>query len=135
MLPHVQQVHNTNSFYNHQEHTGGCLLFSLMSAEPDATGRHIVVMSLSGDDAHDSPVDYIAKTNKDLVDFPLVSVIYENDDFSVTMDGTAPQVVDAIVQDPQHGSAPYTGANTAQTICKTGSDADIEKNIMCFFLM
>ena len=92
-----------------------------MSAEPDATGRHSVVLSLSGDDAHTSAVDYITKTAKGWTDFPLVSVIYEDDDFSVTTYGTAPQVVDATVQDPWTGNAAahYAGDATTQTICES----------------
>lgn len=133
---------NANSFYTLQEHTGGCLLlpvceqsrYSLISAEPDATGRHSVVLSLSGDDAHTSAVDYITKTAKGWTDFPLVSVIYEDDDFSVTTYGTAPQVVDATVQDPWTGNAaaPYTGDATTQKICVNSFDANIDRNNMCF---
>ena len=62
-----------------------------------------------------------------------MTVVYEDDDFSVTSDGTAPQVVSASVMDtwPDDASV-YSGADTTQEVCTDASEADIESNNMCF---
>ena len=62
-----------------------------------------------------------------------MTVVYDDDDFSVTSDGSAPQVVSASVMDTWHDDAPvYSGADTTQEVCTDASEADIESNNMCF---
>lgn len=113
--------------------------YTLMSEKSDANGKHTPILSFSGDAAHAAVVDYVKKTNaKDLTfekkaHFPLVKVVYDDDNFSVTSDGTPPQVVDVTVTDPWSTDHPaFTGADVTQTICNDASEADIDENNMCF---
>ena len=63
----------------------------------------------------------------------MVKVVYDDDNFSVTSDGTPPQVVDVTVTDPWSTDHPaFTGADVTQTICNDASEADIDENNMCF---
>lgn len=138
-----------NAYYTPQVHTGWCLLlatceqsrYSVMSAEPDANGMHTPILSLSGDAAHNAAVEYIRATtaSEDLtfttkVPFPLVTIVYDDHDYAVTDDGSPPQVVSAVIKDPwsEDGAAVYSGSGTTQTVCSSASDADIDKNNMCF---
>ena len=89
-----------------------------MSEYPGDDGKHQVVLSFSGAEAHDAVLDYVKATNgKDLsfekkVHFPLVKVAYADD---ATVDGI-PQVMFATITDPWD-AAVYTGDDTSQAVC------------------
>lgn len=89
-----------------------------MSEYPGDDGKHQVVLSFSGAEAHDAVLDYVKTTNsKDLsfekkVHFPLVKVAYADDE---TVDGI-PQVMSATITDPWD-AAVYTGDDTSQAVC------------------
>ena len=89
-----------------------------MSEYPGDDGKHQVVLSFSGAEAHDAVLDYVKATNgKDLsfekkVHFPLVKVAYADD---ATVDGI-PQVMSATITDPWD-AAVYTGDDTSQAVC------------------
>jgi hypothetical protein len=138
----------TNVIYSPQEHTGWCLLldvceasrYTLLSQLPDANGKHTPVLSITGDNAHANVVKYIKDTNPFSLEFdnkahfPLVNVVYEEDDLiAVGRAGAPPQVMNATIIDtwPKDSSV-YTGSDTTQTIYKTASEADIDANNLCF---
>ena len=89
-----------------------------MSEYPGDDGKHQVVLSFSGAEAHDAILNYVKATNgKDLsfekkVHFPLVKVAYADD---ATVDGI-PQVMSATITDPWD-AAVYTGDDTSQAVC------------------
>ena len=56
----------SNAFYSPQRHTGWCLQlqvcidsgYSLMSLEPDESGRHSILMAFAGDESQQAVLDY-----------------------------------------------------------------------------
>jgi hypothetical protein len=137
-----------NVIYYPEKHTGWCLLldvcvesrYTLLSRLPDATGKHTPLLSMTGDDAHANVVQYIKDTNPSSLEsddkshFPLVTVVYDEDDLvAVTSDGATPQLLNATIVDTwSKDSSVYAGEDTAQTVCNTASEADMDANNLCF---
>ena len=56
----------SNAFYSPQRHTGWCLQlpicieseYSLMSLEPDESGRHSILMAFAGEESQQAVLDY-----------------------------------------------------------------------------